>query len=76
MPSRNISGMNATSASSTWRSVPSWAATASPASAMKPASLIGRTGSYSRNSSCMHTNPSTRMPIVNTQPPEAMMKIA
>ena len=67
--SRNISGTNATVASSTWRSSPICAATASPASAAKPTSLTGRSPSYMRNSSCRHRIPSASAPIVNTQPP-------
>ena len=76
IPNRNISGKNATSASSTCWEVPCSAATASPAIAMNAASRIGRTVSYMRNSSCRHTKPSTRIPIANTQPPAAMMKTA
>jgi hypothetical protein len=74
-PSRNTTGTNATSASSTCRS-PSIAPAASPASARKPASLIGRACSYMRYSSCRHTQPSTRMPAAKIQPPATMMKIA
>src|SRR3712207_8280790 len=55
---------------------PSSAAAARPASARKPASLTGRSGSYIRNSSCRQRTPMASAATANTQPPETTMKIA